>query len=71
MMSRKEQHDQGGHRDQREDAIVSTEHAPGGAGIAPMDQLEEPGHDLLLLSVAQIIQHDQLSKLVDREHHQG
>src|SRR5208282_5189638 len=51
--------------------VVIAKRTPGSPGIGPTDELEEPVDDHPLLRRAEMAQHHQLGRLVQREHSQG
>src|SRR5438094_3352431 len=67
MVTGEEQGDQGEKADQGEGAVITAEEAPGGAGIAPMDEFEKTGHNDLFVPGAQRSQDEPFGELVQRE----
>src|SRR2546423_310094 len=57
--------------DEGEDTVVSAEHAPGGAGVDPVDELEKPIDDDFFLGVAEVFQDQELCELVEADDQQG
>ena len=70
MMPREVQDEQCGKRDDCEQAVVTGEHAPGGARVTPVDQFEETFDHDLLFCVAQVTEHKGLRELVESQHNQ-
>jgi len=64
--------DQEGHgRDEGQNPIVAAEHAPGRAGVSPVDKFEKSFDDHLFLRVTEIFKHEQLGKLIEADNEQG
>src|SRR6185503_14197475 len=71
MMSRDEEDDQGGKGGQSEDSVITTKHAPGRAGIAPMHEFEKAVDDNSLLGHVQRSQDQKLCELVNTKDSEG
>ena len=71
MAPAEKKNDQGNDRDQRQQGIVSTEQAPGGAGVVPVNQFEETVHDDYFIRRPKTLSNEQLGKLVEDHHQRG
>lgn len=61
------QRDHGEQGDAGERVVLAPEHAPGGPGIAPMDELEKPVNDDAFLLEAQQLQHGEFGALIQHK----
>src|SRR5438552_1060033 len=64
MMPAKKQYKQSNDRDGGQQSIVAPEQAPGGSGIAPVNELEKTLNDHFFLRVTEKAEHDLFGQLV-------
>ena len=70
MVPREKQRDEGEQRDEGQGVVVAAKLAPGCAGIDPVDEFEETiNHDPLVAN-RELLYHQPLGELVERENHQ-
>src|SRR5689334_12965032 len=65
VMPAEKQNEQRDKRDDGQQFVVSAKHAPGCAGVAPVNELEEAINHNLLLAFTQQTEHEELCELIE------